>query len=62
MTKVPYATVVSFVMYAMVCMRQIIAHVLGVVSCYKAVLDSSEESFSLLSRHQGLWLMSPWNL
>ena len=34
MAKIPYASAVGSLMYAMVCMRPYIAHAVGVVSCF----------------------------
>ena len=41
MSKVPYASAVGSLMYAMVCTRPNIAHIVGVISRYLSYLELS---------------------
>ena len=63
MSRVPYASVVGSLMYAMVCTRPEIAHAVGVLSRYmstrEGALENSKEGLQVSSWHHQLWVVLP---
>ena len=55
MSRVPYASAVGSLMYAMVCTRPDIAHVVGIEQVYvkprEGELDNSEAIFQIFTWH-----------
>jgi hypothetical protein len=63
MSHVPYASVVGILMYAMICTRLDITHVVGVLSRYMSKPRNehwtSKEGFQVFVWHYELWIFLP---
>ena len=60
MSRVPYASAVSSLMYVMICTRPDICYAIGLVSRYQSkALDDSQEGFAVSKRNFILHVMLP---